>query len=294
MAGEALIHQFIIGFDRILQPDAACAQSFDRIVDVAAGHGQMLDAFAMILPDELFNLAVVVLAFVQRDADRMIRGDHGLTEQTGRLALDVEIFLLLEIEEGAVKFAPDAHLSPADIVGQVIEQVQADIILCLSFPPSGKFGPVGIQVFAIRHEIKVGTANALNDGIVFLGRFCPMIQRPSHRPSRVGDAKGHGAGRWPMFAAKRSDPACIVAVQHQVDATLFVAGDVLHRVPVRWHKAQLFELPGHGVRVGGCEFDKFKTVEAQWIGGRVGHDILFSSRRHIWLRPAHSLPRDRA
>ena len=62
----------------------------------------MLDAFALIVADEFLDLAMLVLAFVQRNADRLVGGDHRLAEQPGRLALDVEILLLFEAEDAGV------------------------------------------------------------------------------------------------------------------------------------------------------------------------------------------------
>ena len=49
------------------------------------------------------------------------------------------------------------------------------------------------------------------------------------------------------LAAELGDAAGFVAVEHQVDAPLLEAGDVLGRVAVRGDEAQLFELPRHRV-----------------------------------------------
>src|SRR3546814_8562283 len=96
-----------------------------RIVDWSSdvcSSDLMLDALAMILADELLDLALVVLAFVQGDADRPVGRDHRLAEQPGRLPLDVEIFLLLEPEQRPIELAPHAHLPAPDIMSQMVEQ----------------------------------------------------------------------------------------------------------------------------------------------------------------------------
>ena len=103
----------------------------------------------LILADEFLDLAVVVLALVERDADRLVGRDHRLAEQAGRLALDVEILLLLEAEERLVEVAPHPHLAAADIVGEVVEQVEADVVARLGLAPAGEFGPVGVEVGAV-------------------------------------------------------------------------------------------------------------------------------------------------
>src|SRR3546814_2647929 len=66
----------------------------------------MLDALALIVADEFLDLRILVLAFVQGNADRAVGGDHRLAEQPRRLALDVEIFLLLEAEQLGVEARP--------------------------------------------------------------------------------------------------------------------------------------------------------------------------------------------
>lgn len=115
----------------------------------------MLNALAMILTDKLFDLARVVLTFVQGDADRSIGCDHGLTEETRRLPLDIKEFLLLKIEEFAVEIAPYAHMSAPDIVRNVIKQVEPDIVRSLGFAPVWKLRPISIEVRTVLDEIEI-------------------------------------------------------------------------------------------------------------------------------------------
>ncbi len=271
MSRHAFVDQLIIGVDGILQSNAPRTQLLDRLADIICCKRQMLDTLAMILADEFFDLALVVLTFVKRDTDRPIRGNHGLAEEPGRLSFYVEIFLLLEIEERAVELAPYPHMPAPDIVRQVIEHIEAHIVGGLCPPPSGELRPILIKIFAVPDEVQVRSANPLNDGIILLGRLRAMFKRPSHRRFGIGHAKGHGAGRWAMLAAKRRHPPGIVPVQHQVDATLFIPRDVLGRMPMRRNKTQLFELRRHRIGVWRCKFDKFKSVQAQWIVSHVRH-----------------------
>ena len=66
----------------------------------------MLDALALIFAQELLDLALVVLAFVQRDADLAARRRHRLGEEAGDLPLDVEVADLAEVEEPLVEVGP--------------------------------------------------------------------------------------------------------------------------------------------------------------------------------------------
>src|SRR3546814_3798174 len=79
--------------------------------------------------------ALPILAFVQGNADRAVGGDHRLAEQPRRLALDVEIFLLLEAEQLGVEARPGSHLAAPDVVREMIEQFEPDIVLGLRLAP---------------------------------------------------------------------------------------------------------------------------------------------------------------
>src|SRR3546814_2478238 len=89
----------------------------------------MLNAFAIIVADEFLDLALVILALVQRNADRTIGRDHRLAEKTRRLALDVELFLFDEAEDAAVEIRPHTHLPAPDIVGQMVADIETDRLL---------------------------------------------------------------------------------------------------------------------------------------------------------------------
>jgi hypothetical protein len=102
-----------------------------------------------------------------------------------------------------------------------------------------------------------------------IGRLGAVLQRPFHSGFGIGDAERHRAGRGAMLVAELRDAAVGVAVEHQVDATLLVAGDVLAEVPVRGHEAELLELTRHRLGIGRSEFDELEAVEAQRIMERI-------------------------
>src|SRR4051812_8635606 len=47
MVGDALVHQFVIGLDRVLQLDAAATQPLDGVEDVGRRQREVLDALAV-------------------------------------------------------------------------------------------------------------------------------------------------------------------------------------------------------------------------------------------------------
>src|SRR5690348_10258904 len=69
VALHALVDQLVIGVGRVLEGDSASAEDVDRLVDVRSAERDVLDALAFIFAQELLDLALVVLAFIERDAD---------------------------------------------------------------------------------------------------------------------------------------------------------------------------------------------------------------------------------
>src|SRR6218665_287649 len=99
VVGQALVDQVEVGVDRVLELDAAGLHALDRRVDVVAAQGHVLDALAVVQVQVLGDLALVVAALVDRDADLAAGAGHGLALQAGQLALDVEVAHLAEVEE---------------------------------------------------------------------------------------------------------------------------------------------------------------------------------------------------
>src|ERR1700733_5216172 len=85
VAGYAPIERLIIRVGRVLKLHAALAHAIDRVVDVAGAEGDVLDALAFVVVQELLDLRLVVLAFIERNADLAVRTGHGLGDQPGDL-----------------------------------------------------------------------------------------------------------------------------------------------------------------------------------------------------------------
>src|SRR6478672_694697 len=166
MARQALVDQVEIGVDRILEGDAATLHLLDGLEDVVGGQGDVLDALAVVAAQELLDLAVLVLALVQGDADGAVGRDHRLGQQAGRLALDVEVFLLFEIEDVAVETRPGPHLAAAHVVGQVVEHEQADGVLALGLLPALDLVPAVVEralLAILVDDVEQRSADALQD-----------------------------------------------------------------------------------------------------------------------------------
>src|SRR3546814_182893 len=162
----------------------------------------MLNALAMIIADEFPDLAMFVLTFVEGDADLVVRGCHGATEETGRLSFYVEITNLAEIEDPLIIIRPIVHPSAFQIMRQMVERMEADAVAVLA--GAGLRDEIDIidflRAIAI-HKIKVRAANALNSGNVefhwsgfaFYRRSAPL-DRQLERLGRIMYPEGHGIG----------------------------------------------------------------------------------------------------
>src|SRR5450830_126461 len=125
MAGQAAIHQFIIGLDGVLEGDAGVAHLLDRVVDIVRAQGDVLDAFAVVLVEVFGDLRFVVGRFVDGNADLAAGRSHRLGFEARVLAGDVEVTDLAEVEQAFIKVRQFLHAAPVDVVGQVVDIGQA-------------------------------------------------------------------------------------------------------------------------------------------------------------------------
>ncbi len=81
----------------------------------------MLDAFALIFAQEFLYLRFIVRRFVDRNSDFAAGAGHGLAHEAGKLAFDIEIADLAEIEYTLIIPGPFFHIAAIHVVGQVID-----------------------------------------------------------------------------------------------------------------------------------------------------------------------------
>ena len=272
VAGEALVDQVEIGLRRRLEADAVGAQRVDRREDVVGGEREMLDAFALIVLDELFDLRMLVLAFVQRDADLVVGRGHRLAEQAGRLALNVEIADLAEVEDALVIVSPIAHPPALQIVGEVVERVEADAVIVDAGAGGREVGVVDARCCV--DQIEVCAANAFDRGDVELAGAVvagdlsrAAVEREFYRVRAVRNAERHRIGGGSVRVAEAGDLARFIHVEQEVDVALCVAADILGFVRADVREAHLLEQIGHRLGVRRGEFDEFEAVQAHRIFG---------------------------
>src|SRR5262245_18935854 len=85
-------------------------------VDVIAPDRDVLDPLTLVLPQILLDLALVVGAFVDGDADLAAGGGQRAAAETGELALDVEKTDLAELEGLGVEPVPGVHVAAPHVV----------------------------------------------------------------------------------------------------------------------------------------------------------------------------------
>src|SRR5262249_24994341 len=85
-------------------------------VNVIAAHRNVLDALTLVLPEVLLDLAVVVGALVDGDADLAAGRGQRPAGETGQLAFDVEKADFAELEGFRIEAVPGVHVAAPDIV----------------------------------------------------------------------------------------------------------------------------------------------------------------------------------
>src|SRR5262249_15645334 len=126
MAGHTLVDALVISGRRWRhKAQTVDAQLRNGGVDVAAAAGDVLNAFAFVAVQVLYDLASLVRGFVDRNADLAIRAGQRPGEQTRILSFDIKVANLSEVKEAFVETGPDIHASATHIVRQVVDVVEA-------------------------------------------------------------------------------------------------------------------------------------------------------------------------
>src|SRR5438093_9032856 len=85
----------------------------------------MLNTLTVIGAQVFLDLALVVGAFVDRNADLAARARHRFAFQPRQLAFDVEVANLAEIKQPLVEASPFLHSAAMYVVCQLIDVAQA-------------------------------------------------------------------------------------------------------------------------------------------------------------------------
>ena len=236
-------------------------------------------AICFVIADKLLDLRMFVLALVERNPDLVVRCGHGAAEKARRLALDIEIADLAEIEDALIIFGPDIHLPALQVVREVIERVEADAVGL----GHGAFDRLEIDIIDGRctrpvDQIEVRPANALDRRDVELHRPDLAGYRRSaaldgklQRLVRIGNPERHGIGRRPAFFAELRGLAVRLHVEDEIDVALRIAADVFAAMIADMGETHPGEQIGQRIGIGAGEFDKFKAIKAHKVFGFLGH-----------------------
>ncbi|OIQ69918.1 hypothetical protein GALL_484760 [mine drainage metagenome] len=295
MARDPRVDAVEIGVDGVLELHAPGAHGLDGGEDVLGPQRHVLDALALVVLQELLDLGVLVLALVERDADLAAGAGHGLGDQGGLLALDVEIADLAEIEDLLVELRPGRHVAAMDVMGQVVEIGKANGVPRHGRVRAGdghEVDVVDLLGAVTVDQIEVRAADPLDRRDVQLHRpnrpqhrLRPALDRQLQGLGGVAHAERHGVGRGAMGGAEFRGLPLGLHVQDQVDVALAKPQHVLGAVFGDSREAHHLEQGLQALRLGRGEFDELEAVGAQWvveqIAGRIRnldvHD--FASKR---------------
>ena len=195
-AGEALL---VVGVGRARhEGDAVGGERVGGIVELLAGDRDVLDALALVALEVLLDLAVGVGGLVDGNADAAAGRGERARMQARVLALDVEEADLAEVEQVGIEVEPLVHVAAIDVVGEVVEVIEADAFR----PRIGRAEPVELAVVGRAHgavlvdEIDERAADALDGGniqrLVVAGvGLGAKLHGVIERVPGVHDAPGH-------------------------------------------------------------------------------------------------------
>src|SRR5690606_10226455 len=249
MTGDAAIDLLVVGIRGCHELHAVGTQAPDGLVDIVGAQRDVLDALAVVFADEFLDLRLVVRRLVDRDADLAARRGHGAGEQTGELALDIEVANLAEVGDALVEAGPDVHLPATHVVGQVVDAHQAHGVVV---------GRAAFDVFEVDvidrlvaitiDEVQQGAADALDTGDVQLAEVGVAAHQLGTLGFDVGSglggvlhAEGHGAGARPVLLAELAHMPGGAAVEHDIDVVLLEQPDLLGAMLGGFGKAHLGE-----------------------------------------------------
>ena len=278
VAGEAFGEHVVIGRGRRgHEGDAELLQAIPAGGQIIADQRDMLDALAVEGAQEFLDLALSALAFlIQGNADLAVGCGQSLRCETGIFALDVEEADLAEVEQGFVIVGPILHPARVNVVGEVIDGVEACARrIGINAGQVVEVDVVDRQIVALAgpivaiDQIEDRPANAADRRDAqfhragFIGdRLCALGDEVSVSLGRIAHAKRHAAGRWAMLAGKIPRGRARFVIGDEVDAALPPQVHVLGTMLRDAGEAHRFEHRFEDALFRRAELDEFEAVEA--------------------------------
>ncbi len=237
----------------------------------------MLDALALVGIEVFVDLALRVGGLVERDAYDAVRRGHRLGHQAGLGTLDVEVADLAEVEQALVVVRPLLHVAQVQVVGQVVDegQAEADRVLLSAFDRL-VVGVVDAAVGAITvHQVQHAVADALDhrgrhgtgfgQQVHFLGTVAQG--QGQHLGRRLAEADGEATGTGTVLGGEVGGEGVGLLVHKKVDAALTVDGNSTLPVAEDGREPHVLEVV---VQLGSLprrcgELDELKTIDTHRV-----------------------------
>ncbi len=294
MLGQALVDARIVDIiGRGHELEAGLNKRFDGFVEVMRAQRHVLDAFALVLLQVFLDLPGLARVLVDRDSDLAFRARHGAGVQPRQLAFDVEIPNLAEVEEALVEPGPFVQAPAIDVVGQVIDVIEADALwlrIGLAQPFEIDIVDRALRAIAV-DEIDLQAADSL-DGrdLELIGADLRLDGLGAHGERavigvfRIGHAEGHGRSRWAVLRCEALGEGARLRIDDEVDVALAIEHHVLRAVLGDRAEAHRLEEAIQSLRIRMAEFHEFEAVRT--------HGILFGDGgwRRIVRERSHDFP----
>ncbi len=289
---HARVDHLEIRVGRVEERDAGRTHGLDGVVDIVGEAGDVLDALAVVLVEVFVDLALRIGGFVERNAHDAVRRGHGLGHEARLGALDVEVADLAEIEQALVVVRPLLHVAEVQIVGQVVDEGQAEaggVLLGAGdrFEFAIDIALVAVAVDQIQHAV----ADALDDRRVHGARVGLVIDPGAtvadgllgHPRGRFLHTDREAAGAGSVGLGEIGGEGIRILVHEEVHAALAVQRQRAAAMARHRRETHALEQRLQQRRVGRGELDEFKPVDAHRILelGRLHAEIGLGA--HGWL-----------
>ncbi len=295
MIRQALGKHLVVSLRR--RGHEAHAQTFERIpgLDQVVGRERdMLNAFAIELHQELFDLPRTLgRFFVERNPDHAIGRSHRLGGQTCVFPLDIEVAYFAEVEQLLVEPSPIGHAPAIDVMGQVVDDLQA----CTGRVAIHAVDEVEVDVidratfFKTVDKVKRGTADALDRrktqfhrARLDLDGLCAQLQGAGVSIVSVAHTKRHAANGRAMLSGEIRSYASGFIVQDQVDVALSIQVHILGAVGGHLGEAQHLEYRLQNPGSRRSQLDELKAHQTHRIVENISHvRVLICSEFNVCL-----------
>ena len=228
VAGKTLLQHLVIRVRRRChEVHAGCLQFVEGINQIFTGERDVLYALPVVLQEVFLYLALAAATafFIEGYADPVVGGGHCTRQQTGLLALKVEVANFPETEIFPVKLRPIVHPPPVHVMCQMIDLPETQAF-GVRFN-ARKVTKINVEKIEPINQIQRRTPDTLDGGQSQFHRthgdfkrLSAHVHGPPVRELGISDLKRKSAGAGPMFLGVEIRKTSRFVIDYEIDIAL--------------------------------------------------------------------------